>query len=63
MAKLSQIILAWRQQDGMHCTVTQFPWQPVTTATRGGRELFAGEEGGGEDRKGTGKIHPRRTNV
>lgn len=38
--KVSQIPLAWRQQDGMHCTVTQFPWQPVAMATGAAETLL-----------------------
>lgn len=58
--KVFGIPLAWRQRDGMRCTVTQFPRQPVAMATGAAETFVASEEvGGGEDGKGTGTIHPR----
>lgn len=49
--------LATAGRDALHC-------HPVSVATGrhgnwGGGELVAGEEGGGEDRKGTGTNRPR----
>lgn len=49
--------LATAGRDALHC-------HPVSVATGrhgnwGGRELVAGEEGGGEDGKGTGTNRPR----